>query len=139
MLKTDTTMQEFVVNTIQLGEEQEAEFLWVSLHFESPASVDDRIHIVSATSVDEQDRRSGMDKIYLERLDQIQAAYGAASSILVTADAIKFDFTADGQRQLGFSSTLRLLWSSSLDGYEEARETFTKMQNSECDEAIKFA
>jgi len=132
-------MQEFAVNTIQSGEEEEAEFLWVSLHFESPDSVDDRLHIVCATSVDEQDRRLGMDKIYLERLDQIQAGYGAASSILVTAEAVQFDFTMDGLRELGFTSALRLLWSSSLDGYADARENLGKMQNYECGKAIVFA
>jgi len=137
-LGTRTTMQEFEVNTIQSGEE-EGDYLYVSLHFESSFTADDRLHVVCGISVDEQERRLGMDQIYLERLDQIQGGYGAASRILVTADAIQFDFTPEGQRLLGFSPPLRLLWSSSLKGYGEAHENLAKMQTLECGKAIQFA
>jgi len=129
-------MQEFVVNTIQSGEE--GDYLWVGLQFESPISVDDRLQIQCGMFADEQERRLGMDKIYLERLDQIQAGYGAASSIVVTADAIQFDFTPEGQRQLGFTSTLRMLWAPSLDGYEQARENLAKMQTYEWGRIIRI-
>lgn len=130
-------MQEMEVIALQSGDEED--YLWISLHFESPVSVEDRLHVVCGMSLDEQDRRSGMDKIYLERRDQIQSGYGAASSILVTAEVIQFDFTPEGQRQLGFTSTLRLLWASSLDGYASARKILARMQTYECGQAIRFA
>lgn len=131
------TMLELAVNTIQSGEE-EADYLYVSLHFKSSYSANDCLHVVCGRSVDERERQSGMDKIDLERLDQTQAGYGAASRILVTAEAIQFDFTPDGQRLLGFSSPLRLLWSSSSGEYREAHENLAKMQTLECGKAIEF-
>ncbi len=130
-------MNEHEINTAQAGIHNGT--LWVSLHFESPATTEDRIHIVCATSVDEQDRGQGMNAIYLERLHQGQSGYGLASQIRVTDSAVELQLTPDGLKRLEFPDSLRLKWSSTLDGYKIARQHLARMPDYECGKVVQIA
>jgi hypothetical protein len=134
-------MNEHRINTAQAGEEED--YIWVSLHFESPQTEEDRIHIVCATSTDEQDEANGMNAsmnaIYLERLDQSLAGYGLATSIRVTASAVELEITPDGLQQLEFPGSLRLLWSPALEGYQTAQKHLARMGTYECGKVVQVA
>jgi hypothetical protein len=123
-------IERYIVNTVQSGEEET--YIWVSLHFESPATEYDRIHIVCSKRLDHQDRDFGTDPIYLERYDQLFSCADGASEIQITDQAVYIALLENASKQLGFSGSLVLEWTSDLEGYEQAREHFTLMNHHTC-------
>ena len=112
------------INTAQGGEEDD--YVWVTLHFVSSETENDRIHIVCPTT-DEEEGEPGRNALYFERLHQAQGGSGLARLIRVTSSAVELEFTPEGLRQLEFPDSLRLRWSPAVEGYQLARQHFAGM------------
>jgi len=130
-------VQEFELEEIMSGREDSC--LWVTLGFRSPARAEDVLHVVSATSYDQQDSDLGYDTIYLERYDQALSCYGGATSIRVLPDAVELDLTTDGQQSLGFTGALRFVNCDGVEDYREAIEVFSQMSATRCGRSVSVS
>jgi hypothetical protein len=113
--------------------------LWVSVAFSSELERDDVLHIVCATSVDEQDRRLRQNTIYLERFDQAYSCYEGADRITVSSNRIDVEFNNAGTEHLSFTRSVAFLSNKDLHGWAEALVVFREMSKHECGRVVSVA
>ena len=119
------------------GDDQDC--LWVTLGFSSELRELDVLHVVCARSVDAQDRKTGMDGIYLERFDQAFSGYKGADYIRVCPRVIEIGLNAKGQAALGFNGPVTLRIPERLKGLSDALMVFAKMHHCECGRIVETA
>ena len=105
-------MEEFDLKWIDSGKEDSS--LWISLGFSSKLKEEDVLHVVCATEVDEQDRKLGMNSIYLERIDQDLCCYNGSPKIIVGKNTIEIHMNRKGRKELKFRSGVRFRFSKKL-------------------------
>jgi hypothetical protein len=111
-------MEQYGLEEVMSGGEESC--LWVTLGFSSKLEEDDVLHIVCATSVDDQDRRGGMVDLYLERFDQAYCCYSGADVVLVGDVSVEVRLNAKGCEALDFDGGVVLQVPNGLDGYQDA-------------------
>lgn len=129
-------MERYPLDEVTFGVEDSC--LWVTLGFSSPLERNDLLHIVCATSVDAQDRRSGMADLYLERFDQAYSCYGGADLVLVTPALVDLRLNARGCDALRFDGAVMLDVPESLHPYRDALLIFRRMLGLECGARIRI-
>ena len=94
-------MEQYELQEVTSGIEESS--LWVTLGFSSELENNDVLHVVCATSVDDEDRSDGMVDLYLERFDQAYCCYGGAEDVLVGRASIEVRLNHKGREALDFN------------------------------------
>ena len=131
MARTET----FQLVSVQSGEDDGC--LWVSLGFTSALQKYDVLHVVCGQEVDDQDRKLGMDGIYLERFDQAYSGYKGAREITVSESRVEVLLTKRGAKDLAFSGPVSFMCSKRLKGYAHAVRVFRRMSEQECGSVVR--
>lgn len=130
-------MEEYDLEEIMSGENDDC--YWVTIGFSSELEEFDVLHVVCGKSISHQDRRPGMDGIYLERFDQAYGGYSLAHSIQVSNFLIQIDLNESGKDALGFDGIVTFRVPKGLKGLPDAMMVFTQMTERECGRIIKLA
>jgi hypothetical protein len=93
-------MEQYELREVMSGTEES--YRWVTLGFSSELEEYDVLHVVCATSVDDEDRLKGMVDLYLERFDQAYSCCGGADEILVGLTSIRVRLNEKGRETLAF-------------------------------------
>jgi hypothetical protein len=112
--------------------------LFVTLWYSLDDGDEDVVHIVCAREVDPQDRRLGMDGIYLEADDQSRGGYHGADRIVVSDDAVAIELNANGRKALALRDSVRLAWSG-VEGRIAAAGVLGRMRDFECGKVVQLA
>lgn len=119
-------MLEIELKEVHSGEE---EFVyWVSLGFSSDLEEYDVLHIVCGKSVDQQEKESNMDTIYMERFDQSYGCYGGASMIKICETGILIEFTQAGINTIELPEQVFFKAGSNLNGFSDAVKVLHQMR-----------
>ena len=127
-------MKTYAVHTVYSGAGENE--LWVTLRFKSEDDDDDVVHIVCALEVDEQDRRHGMDQIFLERDDQARGGYGGADEIVASGQSVRIMLNDAGREQLEFDEPLELVWPNRVRGKLAALKRLSEMKQYVCGRVV---
>ena len=112
--------------------------LWVSLCYTSEHG-EDVLHIVCAVEPDEQDRRLGMNTIYLCGDDQSRSCYAGADKIEAMKTAVRVHLNKVGRKALEMDQGLELLWTPRTVGRVAALRCLAKMKQYECGKVVHVA
>jgi hypothetical protein len=112
--------------------------LWVSIGFSSELEPRDVLHVVCATSVDEQDRKLGHDTIYLERFDQAYSCYAGAERISAGGAGIEVVLTLQGARDLDLPTKVSFVCPAGLEGWPDALHMLGRMSAYECGRVVSI-
>ncbi len=128
-------MERYVLEEIMSGQDQGC--VWVTLGFSSKREKNDVLHIVCAEVVTEQDRRNGTASLYLERLDQGEACYSPATSVLVTRTSVEVRLNKKDAGVLVFKpGVLYFEVPRGLSGFDDAFKTLKQMSTLECGKKV---
>lgn len=124
----------YEVDEINSGVEDDC--LWVSIGFSSDLESRDVLHVVCATSVDDQDVKLGHDTIYLERFDQAYSGYAGVESISAGAAGIQLALTPRGMRDLELAANVAFVCPAGLGGWSDALHVLGRMSAYEWGRAV---
>ena len=96
--------------------EDKGEYLLIGLVDEEFA-VGDYLMLQRAYEFDEQDRRLGMDKVYIERNDQGYSCYGGIESFELSPRSVRVRFDQHGSERMGGTSEMEV--SFAADRYQD--------------------
>jgi hypothetical protein len=128
-------MEQYELHEVMSGTEESS--LWVTLGFSSELEVNDFLHIVCATSVDDQDRQGGMVDLYLERFDQASCCYGGADLVLVGQASVEVRLNPKGCEALDFDGGVVFQVPTGIDRYQDAVTILRTMSALECGKRIR--
>jgi hypothetical protein len=109
----------------------------VTLGFSSVLEANDVLHVVCATSVEDEDRREGTVDLYLERFDQAYSCHGGADEVLVGFASIEVKLNEKGREALGFDGGVSFRVPAGLDKYQDALAILRQMSGLECGKRIR--
>jgi hypothetical protein len=117
-----------VIDVEEMAAGEDEITIWVSLGFKSEISPLDVLFIVCGKSVDEQQLRHGMDKLYFERFDQAMSCYGGAESISLGASEVTIHFAPIGTKRMHFPETVRFNLSAAAERSGSVADNLKKMR-----------